>query len=121
MKTPRFSTVIGSSYYYYRHYYYGVWQSLRVLPVGPESLFVVAVRHVQDAADAGRHVHDAADARHDVRPSADELSDVAYLVAFRQREDVLHPGRRRDLLVQPDQQSLERQKRLVAHRRLQAL
>ena len=113
MKTPRFSTVIGSSYYYYyRHYYYyGVWQSLRVLPVGPESLFVIAVRHVQDAADAG----------HDVRPSADELSDVAYLVAFRQREDVLHPGRRRDLLVQPDQQSLERQKRLVAHRRLQAL
>jgi len=60
-------------------------------------------------------MHDLADAGDDIRSSTDELAHFTDLVAFRQREDVLDSGRCRDLLVEPDQQRLERQERLVAY------
>jgi len=73
-------------------------------PVWPKSFFGVSVRHVHDLSDAGD----------DVGLAANELVHFAYLVAFRQREDVLDSSCRRDLFVEPDEQSLECQERLVA-------
>ena len=92
-------------------YFFGEGEGGASAPVGPEPFLGVSVGDVRDLADAGD----------DVRLAADELADFAYLVGFRQREDVLDSGRRSDLLVEPDQQRLERQERLVAHRRLQTL
>lgn len=80
-------------------------------PVGPESLLPLAVCHVYDLADAGD----------DVRAADDELTHVSNLVAFRQSEDVLDAGCRRYFLVEPHQQRLKRQERLVADRRSQTL
>lgn len=57
---------------------------------------------------------DLADTGDDVRASADKLAHLTYLIAFRQSEDVLDSGCGRDLLIEPDQQRLERQERLVA-------
>jgi len=73
-------------------------------PVSPKSFFGLSVRHMDDLTDT----------RDDVRPSADKLAHLTYLIAFRQRKDVLDSSCCRDLLIEPDQQCLECQERLIA-------
>jgi len=83
----------------------------QVAPVAPESFLWLSVRDMNDLSYAWD----------DVRSSSDKLAHLADLVAFRQSKDVFDSCRSWNLLIQPDQQRLERQERFVAHRRTETL